>query len=61
MSARPVDNPYLAHRPPSQRGIGLSTANPETREPLYGFLPRRVSGEQVLKAMVWVFLVQITK
>ncbi|KAE9399667.1 P-loop containing nucleoside triphosphate hydrolase protein [Gymnopus androsaceus JB14] len=41
-----TDNPYLAHLPPSQRGAGLSSS-----EPLFGFLPRKVNGEQVRKAM----------
>ena len=52
MTAQPgLDNPYLAHRPPSQRGAGVSL-NPNAKEPLYGFLPRKVTGAQVLKAMV---------
>ena len=52
MTAQPgLDNPYLAHRPPSQRGAGVSV-NPNAKEPLYGFLPRKVTGAQVLKAMV---------
>ena len=45
------DNPYLAHLPPSQRGAGVSV-DPTAKEPLYGFLPRIVTGPQVLKAMV---------
>ena len=44
------DNPYLAHLPPSQRGAGL--VDPSAKEPLYGFMPRKVNGAQVLKAMV---------
>ncbi|GLB45409.1 putative P-loop containing nucleoside triphosphate hydrolase protein [Lyophyllum shimeji] len=43
------DNPYLAHLPPHQRGVGPS--NPAAKEPLYGFIPRKVKGEQVRKAM----------
>ena len=35
------------HPPPSERGAG-----PSAKEPLDGFMPRRVTGEQVLKAMV---------
>ena len=45
------DNPYLAHLPPSQRGAGISV-DPTAKEPLYGFMPRKVTGAQVLKAMV---------
>ena len=55
MSAKPVDNPYLAHLPPYQRGAGLSAADPTTKEPLYGFIPRKVTGAQVLTAMVNIF------
>ena len=46
-----LENPYLAHRPPSQKGSGVSV-NPTAKEPLYGFVPRKVTGAQVLKAMV---------
>ncbi|KAJ4490687.1 P-loop containing nucleoside triphosphate hydrolase protein [Lentinula aciculospora] len=49
-----ADNPYLAHLPPSQRGVGhsLSTSSSSSdREPLFGFLPRKVKGEQVRQAM----------
>lgn len=49
--SKPRDNPYLAHLPPSQRGAGTGS-NATTKEPLYGFLPRKVNGEQVRKAMV---------
>jgi len=52
MSYKPVDNPYLAHLPPSQRGAGPSVSDPSVREPLYGFIPRKVTGRQVLQAMV---------
>ncbi|PBK60816.1 hypothetical protein ARMSODRAFT_965724 [Armillaria solidipes] len=39
-----MDNPYLAHLPPSQRGAGSSKANMDTsKEPLFGFLPRKVT------------------
>ncbi|KZP24231.1 P-loop containing nucleoside triphosphate hydrolase protein [Athelia psychrophila] len=48
------DNPYLQHKQPNQRGAGPSTsksgAGPE-KEPLYGFLPRKVGHVQVTKAM----------
>ena len=46
-----TDNPYLAHLPPSQRGASSSSSEPFSSEPLYGFLPRKVKGEQVRKAM----------
>ncbi|KAF9035251.1 hypothetical protein BJ165DRAFT_1511018 [Panaeolus papilionaceus] len=45
-----VDNPYLAHLPPAQRGI--LPADATVKEPLYGFLPRKVKGDQVRKVMV---------
>ena len=52
------DNPYLVHLPPSQRGTGVPV-DPTAKEPLYGFLPRKVTGPQVLKAMVcFYFLVR---
>ncbi|KAG5638130.1 hypothetical protein H0H81_001733 [Sphagnurus paluster] len=51
MSTKPRDNPYLAHLPPSQRGSGPSGSNGPSSEPLYGFIPRKVNGEQVRKAM----------
>ncbi|KAG5640971.1 DEAH-box ATP-dependent RNA helicase prp43 [Asterophora parasitica] len=54
--AVPRDNPYLAHLPPSQRGAGPSGSNPASKEPLYGFIPRKVKGEQVRKAMVGLII-----
>jgi hypothetical protein len=52
MTAQPGrDNPYLAHLPPSQRGTG-ALLDPTAKEPLYGFMPRKVTGAQALKAMV---------
>jgi pre-mRNA-splicing factor ATP-dependent RNA helicase DHX15/PRP43 len=52
----PRDNPYLAHLPAHQRGVasagGNSSAAIAAKEPLYGFLPRKVTAEQVTKAMV---------
>jgi pre-mRNA-splicing factor ATP-dependent RNA helicase DHX15/PRP43 len=48
----PRDNPYLAHLHPFQRGAGPSGSNLVTKEPLYGFLPRKVNGAQVRTAMV---------
>ncbi|KAL1742972.1 P-loop containing nucleoside triphosphate hydrolase protein [Schizophyllum fasciatum] len=44
-----TDNPYLAHRHPSERGVGSST--PAGKEPLFGFVPRLVKGEQVRSAL----------
>ncbi|KAJ3730587.1 P-loop containing nucleoside triphosphate hydrolase protein [Lentinula raphanica] len=47
-----MDNPYLAHLPPSQRGIApSSSASASEKEPLFGFLSRKVKGAQVRKAM----------
>ncbi|KAF8882288.1 P-loop containing nucleoside triphosphate hydrolase protein [Infundibulicybe gibba] len=52
----PVGNPYLAHWH-SKRDGGTKPSNSEssssatTKEPLFGFLPRRVTGAQVRKAM----------
>ncbi|KAK0432590.1 hypothetical protein EV421DRAFT_1848468 [Armillaria borealis] len=41
-----MDNPYFAHLPPSQRGTSSSKANMDTsKEPLFGFLPRKVTYE----------------
>ena len=48
----PLDNPYLAHLPPSRRGAAPVSSNPSIKEPLFGFLPRKVKGDQVRKAMV---------
>jgi len=49
--SKPQDNPYLAHLPPSQRGVS-TTSDPTAKEPLYGFIPRKVTGNQVRKVMV---------
>ncbi|KAJ3782368.1 P-loop containing nucleoside triphosphate hydrolase protein [Lentinula aff. detonsa] len=47
-----ADNPYLAHLPPSQRGaVHSSSSSSSEKEPLFGFLPRKVKGEQVRKAL----------
>ncbi|KAG6860462.1 DEAH-box ATP-dependent RNA helicase prp43 [Termitomyces sp. Mi166 len=51
MTTTPRDNPYLAHLPPSERGVGPSGSNPASKEPLFGFMPRKVKGDQVRKAM----------
>ncbi|KAJ7796641.1 P-loop containing nucleoside triphosphate hydrolase protein [Mycena olivaceomarginata] len=41
------DNPYLAHRHPTQRDTGSSRSKSlGVKEPLYGFLPRKVNGDQ---------------
>ncbi|KAJ3715305.1 P-loop containing nucleoside triphosphate hydrolase protein [Lentinula guzmanii] len=43
-----ADNPYLAHLPPSQRGASHSSSSSSSeKEPLFGFLPRKVKGEQL--------------
>ncbi|KAJ8094491.1 hypothetical protein PM082_010925 [Marasmius tenuissimus] len=44
-----ADNPYLAHRQKSKKGAENATSS--SSEPLLGFLPRKVKGEQVRKAM----------
>ncbi|SJL06865.1 related to PRP43-involved in spliceosome disassembly [Armillaria ostoyae] len=47
-----MDNPYLAHLPPSQRGASSSKVKIDTsKEPLFGFLPRKVTGKQARKAL----------
>ena len=46
------DNPYLAHLYNGKKGAGSPTPSPSIKEPLYGFLPRKVKGEQVRKALV---------
>ena len=51
-TSKPQDNPYLAHLPPHQRGVGSTNSDPSAKEPLYGFVPRHVKGEQARKAMV---------
>ena len=52
-----ADNPYLQHLPPHQRGAApsagsSSTAAAAAKEPLFGFMPRKVTATQVTKAMV---------
>ncbi|KAJ7774724.1 P-loop containing nucleoside triphosphate hydrolase protein [Mycena metata] len=49
-----ADNPYLAHRHPTQRGAGPSGSNSAAlgvKDPLYGFLPRKVNADQVRTAL----------
>jgi len=53
------DNPYLQHLPPDQRGaghVGNGPVGAAAKEPLYGFLQRKVTSEQVSKAMVRILL-----
>ncbi|KAG1781365.1 P-loop containing nucleoside triphosphate hydrolase protein [Suillus placidus] len=51
----PKDNPYLAHRHPTERAISsastLNGASASAREPLYGFVPRMVNADQVRQAL----------
>ncbi|KAF8970959.1 P-loop containing nucleoside triphosphate hydrolase protein [Flammula alnicola] len=49
--SKPRDNPYLAHLPAHQRGVAPAGSDPSAKEPLYGFMPRKVKGDQVRKAM----------
>ena len=49
MTSTPKDNPYLAHRHPTERA---ANGTPSSKEPLYGFLPRKVSADAVRGAMV---------
>ena len=48
------DNPYLAHHYPTRKDAGSGSAMgvAAAKEPLFGFVPRRVKGEQVRQAMV---------
>ena len=46
------ENPYLAHLPPSRRGVGSGIPKAAESEPLSGFLPRTVTANQVRKALV---------
>ncbi|KAF7295019.1 p-loop containing nucleoside triphosphate hydrolase protein [Mycena indigotica] len=50
MSA-PENNPYLAHRYAKAGPSGANAAPVGTKEPLFGFIPRHVKGEQVRQAM----------
>ena len=48
----PKDNPYLAHHYNGRKGAAPEPApSPSVKEPLDGFWPRKVTGEQVLKAL----------
>lgn len=46
------ENPYLAHLTPKNRYTPSSSPGSAVKEPLLGFLPRKVNGEQVRKALV---------
>ncbi|KAF9481047.1 pre-mRNA-splicing factor ATP-dependent RNA helicase PRP43 [Pholiota conissans] len=48
-SSKLQNNPYLSHLPPHQKGA--SRSNPSAKDPLYGFIPRRVKGNQARKVM----------
>ncbi|KAL0563151.1 DEAH-box ATP-dependent RNA helicase prp43, partial [Marasmius crinis-equi] len=43
------NNPYLAHR--QKKGGAAAASTSSSSEPLFGFLPRKVKGEQVRKAL----------
>ncbi|CAO1621199.1 unnamed protein product [Parajaminaea phylloscopi] len=45
---KPQENPYLAHMAPSERTTGAASTSSDA---LSGFLPRKVTAEQVLKAL----------
>ncbi|KAG6380060.1 P-loop containing nucleoside triphosphate hydrolase protein [Boletus reticuloceps] len=47
--AEQKENPYLTHLPPSQRGTAMQKAAESA--PLFGFLPRKVTANQVRKAL----------
>jgi len=53
MMTTPEDNPYLQHLAPHRRAAGpIGAASAAAKEPLYGFLARHVTADQVTKAMV---------
>ncbi|KAG6373562.1 P-loop containing nucleoside triphosphate hydrolase protein [Boletus reticuloceps] len=47
--AEQKENPYLAHHAPTQRGTSMQKAAESA--PLFGFLPRKVTANQVRKAL----------
>lgn len=51
-----ADNPYLAHLAPSARGSNGTPLGSKVAEPLFGFVPRHVAYDKVLKAMVSIAL-----
>ncbi|KAG0695848.1 P-loop containing nucleoside triphosphate hydrolase protein [Suillus ampliporus] len=53
MTLTPKENPYLAHRHPTERATAstLNGASASSREPLFGFVPRMVSADQVRLAL----------
>ncbi|KAF8958432.1 P-loop containing nucleoside triphosphate hydrolase protein [Flammula alnicola] len=50
-NSKPRDNPYLAHLPAHLRGVAPAGSDPSAKEPLYGFMPRKVKADQVRKVM----------
>jgi hypothetical protein len=52
MMTTPEDNPYLQHLAPHRRAGPIGAASAAAKEPLYGFLARHVTADQVTKAMV---------
>lgn len=44
-----MDNPYLRHLPPSQRGSQNFNGK---KDPLFGFVARTVTGNQARQALV---------
>ncbi|KDQ52578.1 hypothetical protein JAAARDRAFT_138414 [Jaapia argillacea MUCL 33604] len=51
MMASDRENPYLAHLNPKKRGGPSPSPGPTVKEPLFGFLPRKVNSKQVDQAM----------
>ena len=54
-AAQNGDNPYLQHLEPKQRGAAPSSSKSvagSDKEPLFGFMPRKVTAKQATKAMV---------
>jgi pre-mRNA-splicing factor ATP-dependent RNA helicase DHX15/PRP43 len=47
-----TDNPYLAHLNNSKSKGAASNGDLSSKEPLYGFLPRKVKAAQVEKVLV---------
>ena len=45
------ENPYLAHLPPGKRSTSSAVPKGAESEPLFGFLPRKVTANQVRKAL----------
>ncbi|KAG0695850.1 P-loop containing nucleoside triphosphate hydrolase protein [Suillus ampliporus] len=53
MTLTPKENPYLAHRHPTERATAstLNGTSASSREPLFGFVPQMVSADQVRLAL----------